>query len=67
MPTIQVRIDDQTKNASTALFEQLGITMSEAINLFLHQSIIRKGIPFALTVPDKHENNFTRTGGKSPA
>ncbi|MFP3089360.1 type II toxin-antitoxin system RelB/DinJ family antitoxin [Treponema sp. TIM-1] len=51
MPTIQFRTDDQTKAASTALFSQLGITMSEAINLFLRQSIMRGGIPFALTVP----------------
>ena len=51
MPTIQVRTDDQTKAASTALFDQLGISMSEAINLFLRQSIMRGGIPFTLNVP----------------
>jgi DNA-damage-inducible protein J len=50
MPTIQVRTDDQTKTASTALFKQLGITMSDAINLFLRQSIMRGEIPFALSV-----------------
>ena len=55
MPTIQIRIDDQTKTASTALFDQLGITMSEAINLFLRQSIMRGGIPFTLTVPGRYE------------
>jgi DNA-damage-inducible protein J len=57
MPTIQVRTDDQTKNASAALFSQLGISMSEAINLFLRQSIMRGGIPFSLTVQEKPENN----------
>jgi len=57
MPTIQVRIDDQTKIASTDLFERLGMTMSEAINLFLRQSVMRGGIPFALTVPGKQETN----------
>ena len=50
MPTIQVRTDDRTKYASTALFQRLGITMSDAINLFLRQSIMRGGIPFPLTV-----------------
>jgi antitoxin component of RelBE/YafQ-DinJ toxin-antitoxin module len=29
--------------------------MSEAINLFLRQSIMRGGIPFTLTVPSNHE------------
>jgi DNA-damage-inducible protein J len=57
MPTIQVRTDDKTKNASTVLFEKLGITMSEAINLFLRQSIMRGGIPFTLTVPETHKIN----------
>jgi DNA-damage-inducible protein J len=50
MPTIQVRTDDRTKTASTALFERLGITMSDAINLFLRQAVMRGGIPFPLTV-----------------
>jgi addiction module RelB/DinJ family antitoxin len=60
MPTIQFRTDDQTKTASTALFNQLGITMSEAINLFLRQSIMRGGIPFTLNVPKE------QTGGETP-
>jgi DNA-damage-inducible protein J len=50
MPTIQVRTDDRTKTDSTALFQRLGITMSDAINLFLRQSVMRGGIPFPLTV-----------------
>ena len=58
MPTIQVRTDDRTKAASAALFEQLGITMSDAINLFLRQSIMRGGIPFPLTVPDRHKTGI---------
>jgi DNA-damage-inducible protein J len=57
VPTIQFRTDDQTKAASTALFDQLGLTMSEAINLFLRQSIMRGGIPFALNVPPTHQVN----------
>jgi len=57
MPTIQVRIDDQTKNDSTALFDKLGMSMSEAITLFLRQAVMRGGIPFALTVPETHKSN----------
>ena len=58
MPTIQVRTDAQTKNDSTALFNRLGITMSEAINLFLRQSVMRGGIPFALTLPETRKANI---------
>jgi addiction module RelB/DinJ family antitoxin len=57
MPTIQIRTDDKTKNASAALFDKLGITMSEAINLFLRQSVMRGGIPFTLTVTEGQEPN----------
>ena len=57
MPTIQFRTDDQTKIASTALFAQLGITMSEAINLFLRQSVMRGGIPFSITIPERYETS----------
>jgi addiction module RelB/DinJ family antitoxin len=63
MPTIQFRTDDKTKAASTALFDRLGITMSEAINLFLRQSIMRGGIPFTLTVPPNHETSGPETKG----
>jgi DNA-damage-inducible protein J len=55
MPTIQVRTDEGTKTASTALFERLGITMSDAINLFLRQAVMRGGIPFTLSVPKEFE------------
>jgi len=65
MPTIQIRTDDQTKNDSTALFDKLGITMSEAINLFLRQSVMRGGIPFALTVPETYKTNLETTGNEA--
>ena len=55
MPTIQIRIDDQTKTASAALFEQLGITMSDAINMFLRQVVMRGEIPFTISVPGRQE------------
>jgi DNA-damage-inducible protein J len=51
MPTIQFRTDDRTKTQSTAIFQQLGITMSDAINMFLHQSILQGGLPFELKLP----------------
>jgi DNA-damage-inducible protein J len=55
MPTIQIRTDDRTKTASAALFDRLGITMSDAINLFLRQAVMRGGIPFPLTVTGRQE------------
>ncbi|MDR0948862.1 MAG: type II toxin-antitoxin system RelB/DinJ family antitoxin [Lachnospiraceae bacterium] len=51
MPTIQLRTNDQTKAHSMAIFQQLGITMSDDFNMFLHQSILQGGLPFDLKLP----------------
>ena len=55
MPTVQFRTDEATKAKSTAIFQQLGITMSDAINMFLRQSILHGGIPFDLRIPKYNE------------
>ena len=51
MPTIQVRIDETTKLQSGEIFKTLGITMSDAVNMFLRQSILHGGLPFELKIP----------------
>ena len=51
MPTIQFRTDEPTKTQSAEIFGQLGITMSDAINMFLRQSILHGGLPFELKLP----------------
>ncbi len=58
MPTIQFRIDEATKAQSNAIFKHLGITMSDAINMFLRQSILRGGLPFELTIPRYNETTL---------
>ena len=51
MPTIQFRTDEATKTRSSEIFGTLGITMSDAINMFLRQSILHGGLPFELKIP----------------
>ncbi len=46
MTTIQVRIDEKTKQSSAKILDEIGIDMSAAIKMFLKQIILRKGIPF---------------------
>lgn len=43
-----VRINDDIKKEITPILEDLGISLSEAINIFLHQIKLNNGIPFAL-------------------
>lgn len=55
----QVRIDADIKKEATALFSSLGLDMSSAINLFLHQCILRGGLPFAVEVPQYSDRTLT--------
>jgi addiction module RelB/DinJ family antitoxin len=48
---IRSRIDSQTKLEAQALLERFGLTMSDAIRLFLHQVVIEKGLPFEVKLP----------------
>ena len=47
----QIRIDSNIKREAAALFSNLGLDMSSAVNLFLHQCVLRGGLPFAVEVP----------------
>lgn len=55
IPT-QIRIDADTKQQAAVLFSQLGIDMSTAVNLFLHQCVMRGGLPFAVEVPQYNQS-----------
>ena len=56
IPT-QIRIDAVTKTQASQLFDRLGLDMSGAVNLFLHQCVLRGGIPFSVELP--HFNTTT--------
>lgn len=47
----QIRIDADIKRKATELFANLGLDMSSAVNLFLHQCVLRGGLPFAVEIP----------------
>ncbi len=48
---IRSRIDSSVKLEAQVLLERFGLTMSEAIRLFLHQVVIEKGLPFQIRLP----------------
>lgn len=47
----QIRIDADIKKQATELFNDLGLDMSGAVNLFLHQCVLRGGLPFSVEMP----------------
>lgn len=44
--TIQIRIDEATKNQATEVLKSIGMDTSTAINVFLRQVIVENGLPF---------------------
>ena len=52
---IHTRVSPETKNECEYIFSKLGITTSYAITLFLNQVVLRKGIPFEVTLPEKED------------
>lgn len=48
---VQVRIERELKEEAVELFEQLGMDMSGAINIFLKQCVLKGGLPFMVELP----------------
>lgn len=47
-----VRIDTQVKNEASDILSGLGMNISEAVNIFLRQVILRGGLPFQVAYPN---------------
>jgi DNA-damage-inducible protein J len=50
---IRSRIDPETKALADKIFDHMGLTMSQAIRLFLRQTISEQGLPFQVRVPNE--------------
>lgn len=51
--TVRARIEPKLKTDVENLFKQLGLSTTEAINLFYRQVRLQKGLPFSVVVPNK--------------
>lgn len=51
--TVRARIDADLKADAEHILAKLGLSVSEAINLFMAQIKLRKGIPFDIRVPNE--------------
>ena len=52
---LNIRTDSEVKIAAEKIFDELGLTMSSAVNIFLRQTIRENGIPFALKLDVPNE------------
>lgn len=50
--TVHTRVTPEIKASADKIFASLGLTTSQAINLFLNAVVNKRGFPFELTLPD---------------
>jgi len=51
--TVRARIEPGLKTEVEKLFKKLGLSTTEAINLFYRQVKLRNGLPFNVVIPNK--------------
>ncbi|HEY6170632.1 MAG TPA: type II toxin-antitoxin system RelB/DinJ family antitoxin [Candidatus Kapabacteria bacterium] len=50
---IRARVEPKLKTDVEAVFSRLGLSSSEAINMFYAQVSLRRGLPFDVVIPNK--------------
>lgn len=50
---VRARIDHATKREATQLFQQMGITVSDAIRMMLVQAVAERALPFEVKIPNR--------------
>ncbi len=51
--TTSIKLDPTVKQEAQEIFAQLGLTLGEAVNLFLNQVRLKRGIPFEIKIPNE--------------
>lgn len=49
---VHSRIDADIKEQATSILDTIGLNISDAIRLFVTQIVLRKGLPFAVSIPN---------------
>jgi DNA-damage-inducible protein J len=50
--TIRARVEPKLKNEVEAIFEEVGLNQTSAINLFYRYVKLNKGLPFEIKIPN---------------
>jgi DNA-damage-inducible protein J len=51
--TVRARIEPNLKNKAEKIFSELGLSTTQAINLFYKQVELRNGLPFEVVIPNE--------------
>lgn len=57
---VHARVQSNVKVESEKVLSAIDITLSQAIDLFLRQVILKKGLPFKLDSEEKEENDISK-------
>jgi DNA-damage-inducible protein J len=49
---VHSRIDETIKEQASFILDKIGLNVSDAIRLFLNQVVMRKGMPFPVSIPN---------------
>ncbi|ABI68384.1 type II toxin-antitoxin system RelB/DinJ family antitoxin [Syntrophomonas wolfei] len=55
---LNIRVDEELKREAEAVFNELGLNMSTAMNIFLRYSVRYGGIPFDLRIEKPNEESM---------
>lgn len=56
---LNIRVDEELKRKAEAIFNELGLNMSTALNMFLRYSVRYGGIPFDLRIEKPNEETLS--------
>ncbi len=49
---VRARVEADLKNEASKVFKTVGLSTSDAINLFLKQTVLNRALPFNVSVPN---------------
>ena len=58
--TINLRVNSEVKEQVGLILDEMGLTFSDAFNIFLHQVRIRQGLPFSVVAYNPSPRRETR-------
>lgn len=69
IPATTIRIDPKVKREATAILDELGLSMSTAVNAFLRALVRESGMPFEMKVrtPEPDGSTEGRPSGQPEA
>lgn len=58
-----IKIDPKVKQQAQQLFDDLGMSLSTAVNMFLRQAIREQAIPFRIGAPEPNYETIAASSG----